>query len=257
MRSCVLLPVLAFVSTMESCSTHSALIGNKQFNPDRVHEIVLANQSRMLTAAGEGTISVETPTIAQSGSFSLTLKKPDSLLITLQGPFGIRVGAAMVTRTNFVFYSSLENRVYSGASSARNLSRIVRLNVGFDDLVNLFTGGVFLKGDAGNPDTTGVEDGEYTLLYRNEGSVHKYYIDPESYLITRTEALDDVGKLELDQRFLNFQTVDSTRIPFNIRIIQPKERRMVSVVYSNLSLNPPNLKLDFSYPQSAKRVAWQ
>ncbi len=240
-----------------SCATHKASIGGGRVSPDRVHEVVLSNQSRMTTAIGKGTIAVETPSFAQSGSFLLSLKKPDTLLITLQGPFGIRVGSALVTRTQFTFYNSLENRLYSGETNTRNLFRVMRVNIGFDDLMNLFTGGIFLRGDGGEPDTAGVEEDQYFFVYRNGSGLHKYYIDPGTLLITRTQALDDQGKLELDQQFLNFQSVDSTTIPFTIRLIQPKERRMISVVYSDLNLNQPDLKLNFSYPQNAKRVTWQ
>jgi outer membrane lipoprotein-sorting protein len=257
MRSGVVFFIGALLLLAESCATHKAVIGSKSISADQVHDVVLANQSRMHTAMGEGTISVETPALAQSGSFRLTLKKPDSLLVNLQGPFGIKIGSALLTRTNFLFYNSLENRLYSGETTSRNLLRILRVNIGFDDLMNLFTGGVFLKEDVGQPNATGVEDDQFTLLYRNGSETHKYYIDPLTLLITRTEALDDQGKLEFEQRFLNFQTVDSALVPFNIRLIQPKERRMISVVYSNLTLNAQDAAFKFSYPQNAKRVTWQ
>ncbi len=257
MRSGVVFVIGALLLLAESCATHKAIIGSRTISADQVHEVVRANQSRILTATGEGTISVETPAVAQSGSFRLTLKKPDSLLVNLQGPFGIKIGSALVTRTNFLFYSSLENRLYSGETTSRNLQRIMRVSIGFDDLINLFTGGVFFKDDTGAPDATGVEDDQFFLSYRNGPVIHKYFIDPQTLLITRTEALDGDGKLEFEQRFLNFQTVDSAVVPFNIRLIQPKERRMISVVYSELMLNAPDLSFQFSYPQNAKRVTWQ
>jgi outer membrane lipoprotein-sorting protein len=257
MRSGNVFFIGALLLMAESCATHKASIGSKTISADQVHEVVFANQSRILTAKGEGTISIETPAMAQSGSFLLTLKKPDSLLVNLQGPFGIKIGSALVTRTNFLFYNSLENRLYSGETTSRNLSRVMRVTIGFDDLMNLFTGGVFLKGDIGEPDTTGVEDDQFTLLYKNGLGTHKYYIDPRTLLITRTEALDEQGKLEMEQRFLDFQTVDGTLAPYNIRLIQPKERRMVSVVYSNLTLNAQDLEFNFTYPRNAKRVTWQ
>lgn len=138
-----------------------------------------------------------------------------------------------------------------------NLSRVLRMNINFDDLINLFTGGTFLQTDVGSPDQVDVEDDQYAFLYRNGGGIHKYYIDPQSFLITKIQYLDGGGKLLVEQRFINFQTVDSTQVPFNIRLVQPKERRMVSVVYSDLEINRQNLEFTFSYPPNAERVRWQ
>ncbi len=216
-----------------------------------------ANHLRIEAAKGEGTISVETPTVAQSGSFELSLKKPDSLLVRLKGPFGIKVGSALITRTRFLFYNSLQNRLVSGESTQENLSRVLHVDIGFDDLLSLFTGGVFLAGDGGVPDNTGVEDNAYTLLYRSGNGTHRYFIDPSTLMITKIECLDGEGKLELEQRFINFQRVDSTFVPFTIRIVQPKQRRMVSVVYADLNFNPQNLEFTFTYPNNAQRVHWQ
>ncbi|MDD1748647.1 MAG: DUF4292 domain-containing protein [Methanothrix sp.] len=256
MRSTSVVFIGALLLVAQSCTTHKATLGSKTINAEQVHEVVLANQSRMRNATGEGTISVETPAIAQSGAFRLTLRKPDSLLVNLQGPFGIKVGSALVTRTRFLFYSSLENRLYSGETTSGNLSKVMRVNIGFDDLMNLFTGGAFLNADGGEPDSTGVEDDQFTLFYGNGSILHKYYVDPTTLLITKTEALDDQGRLQMEQRFLNFKLVDSVFVPFNLRLILPKERRMISVVYSNLTLNSRDVEFDFSYPPNAKRVAW-
>ncbi len=257
MQSRIALPLCVLVLALQSCATRTPSLLNRSISSDEVHEIVHANQDRMQTATGEGTISVETTTMAQSGSFTLTLRKPDSLLVNLSGPFGIKVGSALLTRTNFWFYSGLENRLYSGDMTPQNLSRILRLNITFDDLLSLFTGGVFLQTDAGAPDDVGIEDDHYTFLYKSDNSSHKYFIDPQSLLISKIQYLDNQGKLLFEQRFVNFQTIDSAQIPFNIRIVQPKERRMVSVVYSDLTINTKDLEFTFVYPPNAERVRWQ
>ncbi len=257
MRVCTAVITGALVLMIVGCATQRATIGEKTVSSDQVHEIVQANQLRMQTAKGEGTISVETPSLAQSGSFVLTLKRPDSLLVNLKGPFGIKVGSALFTRSQFLFYNSLENRLFSGETTPANLSRVLRVDISFDDLLSLFTGGIFLDGDNGPPEESGAEDNQFTLVYRARGATHKYFIDPATLLITKIESLDDQGRLQLEQRFVSFQNVDSALVPFNIRIIQPKERRMVSVVYSDLSFSAQNLVFTFTYPKSAQRVRWQ
>lgn len=257
MRLNAALPFLLLLAVVQSCATHTTTVRANAVSSEEVHAMVRSNQLRMQSARGEGTISVETPSMAQSGSFMLVLRKPDSLLVNLRGPFGIKVGSALLTRKAFWFYSSLDNRLYSGETNANNLFRVLHVSLTFDDLMNLFTGGVFQQEDTGLPEESGVEDEQYTLLYRNGLATHKYFIDPQSLLITRIQYLDGTGKLEFEQRFVNFETIDSTRVPFSIRIIQPVERRMVSVVYSDLELNRQDLEFTFTVPRNAQRVQWQ
>lgn len=240
-----------------SCATRTVSIGTKTVSPLQVHQTVRANQERMGSAVGGGTITIESPSVAQSGSFTLLLRKPDTLLVRLKGPFGIKLASALLTRKDFQFYNSLENRLFSGETNARNLARILRVNLDFADLLNLFTGGVFQEEDSGLPDESGVEDENFLFVYRVKNGTHKYLIDPQTLLIAKVQHVDVEGRLVFEQRFLNFQIVDGTVIPFNIRIIQPRERRMVSVVYSDVALNKQDLDFTFTYPRNAERVRWQ
>lgn len=232
-------------------------MGTRTVSPLQVHQTVSANQERMGSAVGDGTITIESPSIAQSGSFTLLLRKPDTLLVKLKGPFGIKLGSALLTSKDFQFYNSLENRLFSGETNARNLAKILRVSLDFADLLNLFTGGVFDEEDSGMPDESGVEDGHFFFVYRVKDGIHKYLIDPQTLLIAKVQHLDAEGRLVFEQRFLNFQTIDGTVIPFNIRIIQPRERRMVSVVYSEVAFNKQDLDFTFTYPRNAERVRWQ
>jgi outer membrane lipoprotein-sorting protein len=92
------------------------------------------------TFIGSGSITIETPESANNARFEVKIKKPDSLLIELTGPFGISVGTLMLSRQSYIFYNSLENRVQRGSSGINSLKPIVNLDFSFDDVINLFTG---------------------------------------------------------------------------------------------------------------------
>jgi len=112
-QSCIYAWKLVFVTifillSIAGCRTTSTLnLGNRTIASSEVQDVVRMHHTRIQSMKGEGRISVETPEIGQSGSFILTLQKPDSILINLRGPFGIKVGTALVTRTGFLFYNSL------------------------------------------------------------------------------------------------------------------------------------------------------
>jgi outer membrane lipoprotein-sorting protein len=250
--------IVAFVmlSFVGCTSSHVATLNLRRISYEEVQEAVQHQQHAIHSLYGEGKISVETPAIAQSGSFTLFLRKPDSVLVKLQGPFGIKVGFVLITRDEFVFYNSFENKLIRGASSEENIHRILHVRLSFDDMLNLLGGGTFFEDDRRTPDDVRIEEEQWTFIYKHNDEQRTYWIDPTTSLIGKIQQCDTNGKLIFEQRFSNFQSVDGTDVPFNIRITQPREQQMLSVVYSDVSLNTPNWQFNFSIPSSAEQIRW-
>jgi len=239
------------------CRTTSTLnLDSRSITSAEVQKIARTHHTRIQSIKGEGRISIETPEIAQSGSFILTLRKPDSVLINLQGPFGIKVGSALVTRTGFSFYNSFENQLITGSTSIENLNRILHIQVSFDDLMNIFAGGGFLDEDLRSPDKTQIEDDQFVFVYTSRNSSRRYWIDPTSLSIQKIQFFDPRGKLTLEQTFNNFENVDGLAMPYAIRITQPIMQQMVTLKYSDILVNVEPLQFTFSIPQNAERIRW-
>lgn len=239
------------------CSSGSAIKhADRTVTPREIREAVENNHQQIWALIGTGRISVESPEIAQSGSFELALRKPDSVLVKLEGPFGLDVGSALVTRDGFQFYSSFNNQLVTGSTNAQNLGRILRLDLEFDDVLNLFTGGVFMPEDRADPDDFAIEGEEFVLRYRRDGGSRAYWIDPETMLIVRVQFVDAQGRLVLEQRFSKFTTIDRITVPLYVRVTMYRDRRMVSIAYSDLSLNVP-FELSFRVPENASHIRWQ
>jgi outer membrane lipoprotein-sorting protein len=237
------------------CSSSSSLrTSARTVTPELVQQNVRTNQERVRSLKGSGNITLETPEIAQSGSFELMLRKPDSVFVKLEGPFGIEVGAALLTRKEFFFYNSLQNRLISGMMNASNLRRILRVNLSFDELLNMITGGTFFPEDQGAPDTVTIEDNQSVLTYRHESGSRRYWIDPESLLIARIQHVDRQGKLRFEQRFANFRSIEGTSLPYRVRITQLAERRTVALSYSSIAINTDALRFTLEVPENAERV---
>jgi len=248
--------VLFFLSFVGCRTTSTLNLDNRSITPAEVQKISHTHHTRIQSIQGEGRISIETPEIAQSGAFILTLRKPDSVLINLQGPFGIKVGSALVTRSGFSFYNSLENKLITGSASIENLNRILHVQLSFDDLLNIFAGGGFLDDDLRSPDTTYIEEGQYVFIYTSRNSSRRYWIEPTSLYIQKIQFLDRGGKITLEQTFNDFEKVDGIPMPFAIRIAQPKTQQMLTLKYSDIMVNVEQLQFTFTIPQNAERIRW-
>jgi hypothetical protein len=239
------------------CRTTSPLnLGNRSISYSEVQEVTRSHHASIHSMLCEGRISIETPEIAQSGSFTLTLQKPDSVLINLQGPFGIKVGSALVTRTGFLFYNSLENKLITGLSSIENLNRILHVQLSFDDLLNLFAGGTFLESDLHAPDETHIENDQFVFVFTSHQTSRKYWIDPTTLFIQKVQFLDQSGKLALEQTFDDFEDINGFAIPYTIRVFQPKARQKITFTYSEILVNTEKIHFTITIPPNAERIHW-
>lgn len=250
--------VIALLVTLYGCApTPAVKLSGRPVSPRTVRQMVKANHDLVRSLNGSGTISVETPELAQSGSFELQLHKPDSVLVNIEGPFGINVGSVLLTRNSFLFYNSIENQVVSGPVTANNLRRIFKMELTFDEFMTLFTGGNFLSEDDGDPESIGEEENRAVLVYRSGEGRRRYFVDPASLLITRIQQLDNSGKLVLEARFERFRSVGEVSLPRYVRLIQHAARRAVSVSFSTLDVNPGRAPLVLDIPSNAERIRWK
>jgi len=203
------------------------------------------NQQAIRSMKAEGVLSIESGDFAQKAGFNLTLLKPDSVLVQLEGPFGIKVGFALLTRTTFSFYNSLTNEVITGPTNQKNLEKVLNFPLSYDDVLNLFLGALFTEDDRRDPDDLQTDSGQLVAVFNHSRGKRLYYIDPATKQIVRIRHFDGRNRPMLDQRFTNYTTLDGIVIPFRIRQIQEQERRMAAISYNQVSLN----KLDsFSTP---------
>jgi outer membrane lipoprotein-sorting protein len=224
---------------------------------EQIHDRVRTNIERVQTLSGIGSIAVESPEMAGSGSFELALRKPDSVLLRLEGPFGISVGSALITRTSFLFFNSIENQLITGSTNPSNLSRYLRMNVSFDDLLNLFAGGAFFSEDEQQAGDLTTEQQHYLLTYRNSHGARQYWIDPETLLILKIQHLDAAGKLVAEQQYSNYRSVQGVSFPATVRLVLNTQRRILSLRYSQFDLNVPLPPFSLDIPANAKRMQVQ
>ena len=239
------------------CATHNSIrTGFRSASFEEVFQSVNANHERIHTLKGEGKISIETPEFAQTASFTLLMRKPDSLLISLAGPFGIKVGAALLTKKNFSFYNSLQNTLTTGTTNEENIQRIFHINLNFEDILNLFSGGVFSSADLHNPDEQRIENDLLLYIYSSGDEKRYYWIDPSTLQIRKIQQFDLGGAVAFEQNFRDFEETGNSAIPRSIQIIQPVQRHRISLSYSDVELNNTAMECTLTVPENAKRIHW-
>ncbi len=238
-------------------STKTVAVGAATVSFDAAVERSDRSQDQVQSLTGDGTIRIETPSLSQSGDFQLTLRKPDSVQITVEGPFGIRVAQAIITRSTFQAYSALENKLYVAPTTPENLRKALRLDLTFDDILALFTGGRVLEADRRTPDEAGVDGGDATFLFRDGDVSRRYVVDPSTLLIRKIQLLDRAGALTFEQSFSDPMTQGMVTLPRTTRATLHQRRQIVTLRYDGFQPNPGDLRFQFSPPGNARRVELQ
>ena len=254
MRSLPLLLVAAGVALlMPSCAPKPAelLLDTAQVTPARIAEMIAQHDARVHSLAGGGTLTFESPELSGSVFFTVSVKKPDSLLLRFEGPFGMDVGFLFASRERYVMYNALENQVIRGIPTAAGIRSVIPFDLTFDRLLDMLTGTFPLPPGTTAPETYRVDDEWFHLVYPRSGDTTAYWIDPRFVTVAKYRVTGPQGTLMEAETSMPEQQ-DDLRVPRLISVTFPETRRQVSIYYSDLTLNPGAPAFSYTIPPSAR-----
>lgn len=218
-----------------------------------------ANRRKIKNFEGSGTITVNSPVMENSATFRVVLLKPDSIYLTVLGPFGIELAQALVTKNKFTFYDALQNTAYVGDVNSDALQSIFRINLSFEDLMDAFVGAVNLTQNLYRPpDNYFVEGSKYVLTYRDSARLNStiYKVDVRQLGITDYELYDFDEELTLEGKYSKFELLENVAVPYKIQIRNLVDDQLVLIDYKKINVNGNNIRIAFSLPDDAVIVKW-
>lgn len=221
---------------------------------------VNSNSEMIENLEASGTISIDSPELTNSGSIDIKLKKPDSIYVKIEGPFGISVASALIARNEFIYYNAQENVVISGPTNENNIGAILKIKVTFDDLMNSLSGSYTFNSQNEDSIFALIENQNYIIL-EDEGLFKiKYFIEPESYNLTGYNILDKKNKKLLEVNYNKYNSEKTSKgwvnFPGNIKIYNPEKKQRIWLDYDSKTINKTNLRFNIKVPKSAKVVKW-
>jgi len=235
------------------CAPSAKVVRERTLSAADVMSRVYARGSAVSSLQGNGSITIESPDGSASGSFDLSLKKPDSLLVDLHGPFGFHVGTLMLSRNRFLFYNRMENTALIGRPDGQTLNSLFRLHMEFDEILRSFTGEFAAPRATDSLEGESVENDSYVIRFRTERGTREYHIDGDEFVVESYRLLDSAGKPTVTGIASNTEEIDGVEMPKLVRVIFPKERRAVTIAYDDLALNTP-VVCSFTVPKQAEVI---
>ena len=225
-----------------------------------IKDIVNTRFNKIESLEAEGSIAFDSPEMSNSGYIEIRLKKPDSIYVKIEGPFGIDIATALITRTDFTYYNVHENKVIMGPTTDINIGAVLRIKVSFDELINSFSGSFYFPDEGSDSTDAAAEDNLYVLQVKKDYGKKKYLIEPKTYNINNYSVYDNNQKRLLEVSYSKFETetTDSGDVSFpnQITINKPDAKQTVWLNYDSKKINKKYLSFKIKYPKSAKVVVW-
>ncbi len=239
-----------------SCAPKTSGIDLTRTSPQEIIQRVERNSHDVATFRASGTISIESREFVGTGSIIVSLKRPDSVLIKIEGPFGIDIGSMLLTREQFTYYDSYSNRVITGSTTNRNIRSLLKVDLDFAEVMDFLSGTSSIGRQGGPPDSISVDDDAVLLIFRKGSTWAQYWIDPEKLVVDRYELRENETESVLETHFERFSRIEGLFLPRTISIIAHRQRRGLTLHYDEIEINKPLLNLSLTIPQKAKRIHW-
>ncbi len=233
----VLAIILIVIVSLNSCSPAKEFTKLKITDFTALNNLLQSRTDKINTFSGSGALTIESPELINSTKFKAFIKKPDSLLVQLKGPFGISVGSLMLTRKNFVFVNNVENKIQRGHTDKRSIESIINLPFDFDDIIYILTGSYPVSFE--QFEKYGFEESGSNYIFRSENPERELRINTLNGSITHYRESDAAGNSVFELTADYFEKTGETTTPHFIRIIFPKQKRSLTIAYDDIKLNSP------------------
>lgn len=250
------LPVWSVVLllSMSSCAPKRSevLLDTKAVDVHTLIALVEKGQGKLQSLVGGGSVTFESPEVAGTAAFDIAMKKPDSLLVRFEGPFGIDVGMFFLSREKYVVYNRMENRVITGVPRAKTLRAVIPFDLTYEQILNAFSGIFSLPTDSGQVESYRIDDERFFLSFRCGEAVCNYWVDPEYRLVTKYQVRDGKNRILMEADASGLTEQNDVSAAKRIRVTFPEDDRQISIHYSTLTLNAPEPSFVFAIPPDAK-----
>lgn len=227
-----------------------------QVTPRDIQRRVFYNYNKIKTFEGKAQVIIEVPGEGHRGSTSVYINSPDSVFVKTEAILGIDIGSLFLDHRYFAAYAPRDNTLYYGEVESLDLRDFLQVEIKTEELQEVLTGLTQISLDQSSK--LSIDDNQYFITSEwGEGSV-RYWIDPEEFVVTRSEHLDVDGNEVLVKEFRRLRKREGVVLPQLIKVTRPLARERITLNYTDQQINEGidpekfTLKMD----KNARKVYW-
>ena len=228
---------MATLLLLTACSVQKVVRQDK--NTITYRQLLAGNeawQHSVNTLEGSARITLDTPQYSGNFNADILVSGPDSLLITITGPMGIRVGKVFITANRLVFYNQVMNQFITGTQEDFEDTNFLQFPLEIGQLRSVFVAEdrfEILKKEKFER----TADGFYVEVLNSDLNYHLWF-EPEYYHINKIEYYDSQQLLYFKE-YDRFEKTDEVVFPRSINFVRPEEKQGLAIYYTSLRINQP------------------
>lgn len=227
-----------------------------EITPEDIKLKVSRNFQKLSSFEGKARVIIELPGEGYNGFSKIFINFPDSIYVKTEAILGIDIGALFLDSQYFGAYAPRENILYYGEVETLDLRDFLQVEIDTGELVEVFTGLTQIASDSKS--TLSFEDGKFLISGSVSDGVLKYWVDPQKYIVTKSQLLNPQGKVVLIKEYQRFKKKEGIVLPQIIKITRPISKERITVYYTNQKINqsiaPGQFRLKLS--RNARRIYW-
>jgi Domain of unknown function (DUF4292) len=235
-----------------ACGTTREGLDPERMPAEELIRRVRAESEKVRTIAATGTLVFDSPRISGAAEFTLALDRPDSLLMKLEGPFGVDVGLLFMDARRYVAYSSMDNEVMEGPADSAALRAFIPIPLAPRQIMDAFSGRYPVDADARILGYV-VDDDRFLLTTMCGHDTCRYWIDPGALAVTSYRRTGPDSRVLIEAELTMMTEVDGIELPRTIVVKSPSRRSMLRIQYADLEVNGDPPEFLYTIPSSARR----
>ncbi|MCB0283056.1 MAG: DUF4292 domain-containing protein [Calditrichae bacterium] len=228
--------ILLLIVVLNSCSVFqpSVKADLEKVTYRQLLEHHSAWQDAIKAVNGNLRITLDTPQYSGNFDASILVNEPDSMLITVTGPFGMHLGKLHVTKNRFIFYNQVMNQFYKGSKEDFKGKNFLQFPLEISQIKDVFIARD--RFEVLQKKNFEIRDNQYYLEAESGKFNYNIWFEPEHLMITRIEYLMD-GQIEFYKEYDNFREVNGIYFPHHLNFVRPEQKQGLSVFVSSIEIN--------------------
>ena len=237
-------------------TTKSKITTLPDLAPQDLHRIVSQNFEKLHSFQGKARVIIELPGSGHNGFSEVFINFPDSIFVKTEAMLGIDIGSLFLDSRIFGAYAPRENVLYYGEVEQLDLREFLQVELSTNELYEALTGLVQITFN--DASLVSIDHGQYVLASPLADGEIRYWIDPNSFLVTKSSLANREGKILLSKEMQRIRIRGGVALPQTIRLTRPLARERITVYYTDQKVNRPiaAAKFRLQHASNARRVYW-
>ncbi|MFA7287932.1 MAG: DUF4292 domain-containing protein [Melioribacteraceae bacterium] len=245
---------------MVACVPEQQSSPEASMSTDRLMRRLESNRRNIKTFRGTGSITVRTDALNATSNIEVLVKKPDSIKVSLFGPFGIDLAQILIANNNFQYFDVMNNRLYYGKVKKGIIKKLLKIDIDLEDLANGLVGSINFSDKLQlTPDRFEVTDDIFTFVYEDPITKKQelYVANKGNLAIREYRITNQKGENILEGNYSLFREFSSVQLPSKIDLNYPISDQRLKVEYRTMTVNNELPDLTIKLPDDVERIEWK